>query len=267
MKQVKDYDALLDLLSSTDNGGHSGNGQYYRSIEDRREETYQEAIKRGFFTPEEFDEKFRGQFIDKYGQDSLACYISCAFEKPDGIFVTVNPKLLARKMQLMLRFETKIIAVEEAGLQRRGQVLMLDASLLTGMLVEKQVQKSAKLAAEGKYKKSIKEADIGLAFEERNLKLLTIRGTAYASTEQMEKAMVDLETVFEHDKDCPPELVHNLGCVYCALEDFDKARELFHQALRMRPDYDLPKKMLEQMDEEQMDEEEKKKTKEGEDQS
>ena len=133
------------------------------------------------------------------------CLIAQAIE------ATVNPKLLARKMQLMLRFETKIIAVEEAGLQRRGQVLMLDASLLTGILVEKQVQKSAKLAAEGKYKKSIKEADIGLAFEERNLKLLTIRGTAYASTEQMEKAKVDLETVFEHDKDCPPELVHNLA--------------------------------------------------------
>ena len=129
---------------------------------------------------------------------------------------------------------------------------MLDASLLTEILVEEQVQKSAKLAAEGKYKKSIEEADIGLAFEEQNLKLLTIRGTAYASTEQMEKAKVDLEAVFKYDKDSPPELVHNLGCVYCALEEFDKARELFQQALRMRPDYDLPKKMLEQMDEEEL---------------
>ena len=214
---------------------------------------YQAAIDRGLFTKEEFDVKFRGRFLDKYGQDSLACYISCAFEKPEGIFVTVNPKLLEGRTQLQLRFETKIVSVEEATLQPRGQVLMLDASVLTEILVEEQVQKSAKLAAEGKYQKAIEEADVGLAMDEDNLKLRTIRGTAYASTEQMEEAKADIELVIEHDEDCPPELIHNLGCVYCALDDFDKARELFHQALRMRPDYDLPRKMLEQIEKEEQE--------------
>ena len=247
---MRNLSSILNLKSLAGNGKHSGNGNRYRSIEARREEMYQAAIERGLFTKEEFDEKFRGQFLDQYGQDSLACYISCAFEKPDGVFVTANPKLLERRMQLQLRFETKIISTEEAITQPKGQVLMLDASVLTEILVEEQVQKSAKLAAKGNYKKSIKEANLGLAIDEENLKLRTIRGTAYASTEQMEKAKEDLEMVFERDKECPPELIHNLGCVYCALENYDKAREFFHQALRMRPDYDLPKRMLAQMDEE-----------------
>jgi tetratricopeptide (TPR) repeat protein len=252
MKEIKNYDALLDMLSSVGKKRRQwGTEDAYKSIEERREEIYQEAIKRGYFTQEEFDAKFRGEFIDKYGQDSLACYISCAFEKPDGVFVTVNPKMLKRKMQLQLRFETKIISIEDAGLQRRGQVLMLDASLLTEILVEEQVQKSAKLAAEGKYTVAIEEANVGLALDEFNIKLLTIRGTSYASTEQMEEAKVDLELVYEADPDCPPELIHNLGCVYCATEEYEKAREFFQQALRMRPDYELPQKMLEQLDKEE----------------
>ncbi len=257
---MKNLSVIRNLISSAGNGKHSGNGNQYLSIEARREEMYQAAIERGLFTKEEFDEKFRGRFLDKYGQDSLACYISCAFEKREGVFVTANPKLLERRMQLQLRFETKIISMEEAIVQPKGQVLMLDASVLTEILVEEQVQKSAKLAAKGQYKKSIKEADIGLAMDEENLKLRTIRGTAYASTEQMEKAKEDLEMVFQLDEDCPPELIHNLGCVYCALKDYEKARELFHQALRMRPDYDLPKRMLAQMDEEEQQEKEKKGT-------
>ncbi len=248
MNKLKNVSSILNLLSSTGNGEGLGNGSKYKSVEARREEIYQATIDRGLFTKEEFDEKFRGQFLDKYGQDSLACYISCAFEKPEGIFVTANPKLLEGRTQLQLRFETKIVSVEEGTLQPRGQVLMLDASVLTEILVEEQVQKSAKLAAEGKYQKAVEEADVGLAMDEENLRLRTIRGTAHASTEQMEAAKEDIEMVIERDKDCPPELVHNLGCVYCALGDFDKARELFHQALRMRPNYDLPRKMLEQIE-------------------
>ena len=251
------------MSSTGGNGKHSGNGNQYLSVEARREEMYQAAISRGLFTQEEFDERFRGQFLDKYGQDSLACYISCAFEKPEGLFVTANPKLLERRLQLQLRFETKIISAEEAITQPKGQVLMLDASVLTEMLIEKQVQKSAKLAAKGQYKKAIKEADIGLGLDEGNLRLRTIRGTAYASTEQMEKAKEDLEMVLQQDEDCPPELVHNLGCVYCGLGEYDKARELFHQALRMRPDYDLPKRMLAQIDEEEQQKASKEKADEG----
>ena len=247
---MKNLSSILNLLSST-NYETSGNGSGYKSIEARREEIYQEAIDGGFFTKQEFDEKFRGQFLDKYGQDSLVCYVSCVLEKPEGVFVTANPKLLERRMQLQLRFETKIVSVEEAIVEPRRQILMLDASILTEIIIEEQVRKSAELAAEGQYQEAIEEADTGLAIDEEDLRLRTIRGTAYASTEQMEAAKEDLEMVIHHDENSPPELVHNLGCVYCALGDFDKARELFHRALRMRPDYDLPKKMLEQMEKEE----------------
>ena len=247
---MKNLSSILTLLSSTDDET-SGNGSGYQSIEARRDEIYQEAVDRGFFTKEEFDKKFRGQFLDNYGQDSLACYISCVFEKPEGVFVSANPKLLERRMQLQLRFETKIVSIDEAIVEPRGQVLMMDASVLTEILIEEQVRKSAELATEGKYKEAIEEADAGLVIDQENLRLRTIRGTAYASTEQMEEAKEDLELVIRCDDNCPPELVHNLGCVYCALGDRDKARELFHQALRMRPDYDLPNKMLEQMEKEE----------------
>lgn len=128
---MKGISSIGNLLSSAKNGGHSGNGGRYESIEARREEIYQSAVDRGLCTKQESDEKYRGQFLDKYGQDSLACYISCAFEKPEGIFVTANSKLVEGRTQLQLRFETKIVSMEEAILQPRGQVFMLDASVLT----------------------------------------------------------------------------------------------------------------------------------------
>jgi len=51
------------LLSSAKNGGHSGNSSRYGLIEARREEIYQSAVDRGLFTKQEFDEKYRGQFL------------------------------------------------------------------------------------------------------------------------------------------------------------------------------------------------------------
>jgi len=232
------------LKSSSENG----NGYQYRAIERRKEKMFRQAIRQGFFSEEEFERDFRGQFMDKYGQDSLACYLSYALQRANGSFVTVNPKLLQRRIDFESRFGLEIASIEEADAKPKGQKLMLDAIILVEMWLEKLIQKSARLASEGKHREAIVEASMGIQTDADNIALRAIRGVAYASTEQMEKAQEDLEFVLQRDE-TNPELLHNLGCVRFALGDLSGARLLFHRALLLRPDYELPKKMLAQMDE------------------
>ena len=85
-------------------------------LKKEREKILRLAFSKKLLTKEEYEKEYKSRYIDCYGCDSFLCYLSYVVlvNDKEGIFITLNDKIIKDRKKIEKRFGIRILSVEEA---------------------------------------------------------------------------------------------------------------------------------------------------------
>ena len=93
-----------------------------QALEMERKKVLDTCISMGLLKKGEYEEKFKGKYIDQFGFDSFMNYMSYVIiflcdkkfaDDEEDVFLTINNKILKDRDKLQKRFKLKIKSLEE----------------------------------------------------------------------------------------------------------------------------------------------------------